>query len=361
MATFVKQDFADRLKGGSMQLTSWFGGLFDNLKENPAPQQRQAPTKSATFLKPDFASRLHSYRDLHAHAMFSSLGRLLRTPIAFMITLLVLATSMALACLFYLLVQNFQQLTGNLEATNQISVYLKTGLSAEVINKAQQEIASNSSVESVRRITPEQALTELQANSGFGDVFNGLNENPLPVVLVILPKNSLEDAENIAGLVQTLQARPEVELAQSDMQWVQRIQSIVQLAKRSVGLISVLFCFAVLLMVGNTIRLELQNRVDEVVIAKLVGATNAFISRPFLYTGFWLGFLSSVVAWIIVTVIMLILQQPVQQLSQLYGSQFTLLFLNYRDTLGLLILGPLLGIFGSKWVLNNQLKNIKPE
>lgn len=323
-------------------------------------QQRKSSVR-AVDLKPNFTSRLHTYRDLHAHALFSSLGRLTRKPAAFAITLLVLATSLALACVFYLLVQNFQQLTGSLESSNQISVFLKADLKASTIEKVRHEIEADPGVASVQIITPDQALAEFKANSSFGDTLNDIQENPLPTVLVVLPKNSLEDEETIKTLLQNMQKIAEVDFAQSDMQWIKRLQSIVVLANRSVWVISILFALAVLLIVGNTIRLELQSRIDEVIIAKLVGATDVFIRRPFLYTGFWLGFLASIIAWIIVTMVMLILQQPVQQLSQLYASQFNLVFLGYLDTFCLLLIGSTLGVVGSWWVLNGQLRNIKPE
>lgn len=323
-------------------------------------QNRKALSKTA-LLKQNIANRWHAYRDLHAHALFSSLGRLTRSPASLVMTLLVLSTSVALACVFYLIVQNVQQLTGSLASSNQISVFLKEDLKAGVIDRVRNEVASNANVESVQLITPEQALTEFKTHSGFGAAVDELEQNPLPAVLVVLPKNSLQDQSTTTAFIQQLQQYPEVDFAQSDMQWVKRLQAILELAQRCVWVMSLLFGLEVLLIVSNTIRLELQNRKDEVIIAKLVGATNAFIRRPFLYTGFWLGFLSSVIAWLVVTIIMLTLQQPVNQLSQLYASEFNIVFLGYADTFYLLLIGSLLGITGAWWELNRQLQHIKPE
>jgi cell division transport system permease protein len=146
-----------------------------------------------------------------------------------------------------------------------------------------------------------------------------------------------------------------------DMQWVKRLQSIMELARRGVTLLSLLLGIGVLFITANTIRLELHNRRDEVVIAKLVGATNGFICRPFLYSGFWIGFFSGVMAWFIVTIIMLFLKQSVENLSRLYDDSFHLLFLGFAETLSLLFISSVLGILGSWIVLHFQLRQLKPE
>jgi cell division transport system permease protein len=165
----------------------------------------------------------------------------------------------------------------------------------------------------------------------------------------------------LESLHETLKRSVEVDFAQMDMQWVKRLQSFMEVARRGGILLSSLLGVAVLFIAGNTIRLELHNRREEVVITKLVGATNAFIQRPFLYGGFWLGFLSGVAAWFIVTVMMLILRQPVEKLSGLYDGSFQLLFLSYTETLALLAMSSLLSIVGAWTVLCYQLQQLKPE
>lgn len=306
-------------------------------------------------------NRWHAYRDLHAHALFSSLGRLMRSPASLTMTLLVLSTSISLACIFYLIVQNFQQLTGSLASSHQISVFLKGELKPGAIEKLRKEMAANPDVENVNLITPEQALVEFKAHSGFGAALDELQQNPLPAVLVVTPRNALMDQSISAKLVEQFQQYAEVDFAQLDMQWLHRLQAILELAESSVWLMGVLFGLEVLLIIANTIRLELQNRKDEVIIAKLVGATNAFIRRPFLYTGFWLGFLAALIAWLVVTIIMLVIQQPATQLSKLYASEFNVVFLGYADTLNLLLLGSLLGVAGAWLELARQLQRIQPE
>jgi cell division transport system permease protein len=309
----------------------------------------------------NFVDKLNAYRDLHAHALFSSLGRLVASPFTSIMTIAVLAIAISLASGFHILVVNLQQLTGNLETSNQISLFLRDDVSDAYANKLADSIRQNASVQDVKLITRAQALAEFQTFSGFGAAINVLEKNPLPIVLQVLPKNSLEDKEGLESLLKNFQQSPEVDIAQMDLQWVERLQSILAVARLFATLLNVMLGGAVLFIIGNTIRLELHNRRNEVVIAKLVGATNSFIRRPFLYTGFWIGFISGVSAWFIVTTLMLILRQPVEKLSGLYEGGFHLLFLSFAETLALIGVSSALGVLGSWVVLIYQLQHTKPE
>jgi cell division transport system permease protein len=309
----------------------------------------------------NFVDKWHAYKNLHAHALFSSLGRLVASRFSSAMTIIVLAIAISLASGFYILVANLQQLAGNLEASNQISLFLKDEVSEARAHTLADKIRQNSEIQDVKIITKEQALAEFQAYSGFGEAVKALEKNPLPVVIQVLPKNSLENEQVLGVLLDDFNRLPEVDFAQMDMQWVKRLQSIIELARRGVTLLSLLLGAGVLFITANTIRLELYNRRDEVVIAKLVGATNSFIHRPFLYSGFWIGFFSGVTAWFIVTIIMLILKQSVENLSRLYDGSFHLLFLGFVDTLALLFISSVLGVVGSWLVLCFQLQQLKPE
>ncbi len=309
----------------------------------------------------DFVDKINAYRDIHAHALFSSLGRLVASPFTSIMTIAVLAIAISLASGFYILVVNLQQLTGSLETSNQISLFLRDDVSDVHANKLADTIRQNPSVQDVKIITRDQALAEFKTYSGFGEAINALDTNPLPIVLQVLPKNTLEDKQGLETLQDTFKQAPEVDFAQMDLQWVERLQSILAVARLFATLINVMLGIAVLFIIGNTIRLELHTRRDEVVIAKLVGATNAFIQRPFLYTGFWIGFISGVSAWFIVTLLMLILRQPVEKLSELYDGGFHLLFLSFTETLGLIVISSVLGVAGSWAVLICQLHQAKAE
>jgi cell division transport system permease protein len=309
----------------------------------------------------NFIDKLQAYRDHHAHALFSSLGRLVSTPFTSIMTITVLALSIALASGFYIMVINVQQLTENLETSNQISLFLKDSVSNEDAARLAGDIRKNSSVQSVKVISKEQALEEFKTYSGFGAAITVLEKNPLPIVIQVLPKNALKDKKELELLFKTFEQFNEVDYAQVDMQWVERLQSMVEVARCATALFSFMIGLGVLFIIGNTIRLELQNRKDEVIIAKLVGATNAFISRPFLYTGFWIGFISGISAWFIVAILMLILRQPVEKLSGLYEGDLHLIFLGFTETLALLLIASLLGVLSSWVVLVFQLRHTRPE
>jgi cell division transport system permease protein len=288
------------------------------------------------------------------------LGRLSRTPFTSSMTVLVLAIAISLASSFYIVVANIQQLTGNLESSNQMSLFLHDNISDAAGQKLAEQIEQNGSVVEVEFISKKAALEEFKANSGFSDALNALERNPLPSVIQVVPKNALENNEDIEKLMADFKQFPQVDFVQVDMQWVARLQTIMLIASRGVMLVSLLLGFAVTFITGNTIRLELQNRQDEVYISKLVGATHSFIQRPFLYTGFWLGFISGFLGWLIMTITLLILETPVEKLSTLYNSSFDLLFLSFSDFILLLTISSLLAVLGSWAVLHYQLRQLKP-
>ncbi|MEI6706170.1 MAG: permease-like cell division protein FtsX [Methylococcales bacterium] len=329
-----------------------------NKPTKPAVKHDTRQTRTAGG---NFIDKLQAYRDHHAHALFSSLGRLVATPFTSIMTITVLALSIALASGFYIMVINVQQLTENLETSNQISLFLKDSVSNEDAVKLAGDIRKNSSVQLVKVISKEQALEEFKTYSGFGAAITVLEKNPLPIVIQVLPKNALKDKKELESLFKTFEQFNEVDYAQVDMQWVERLQSMVEVARCATALFSFMIGLGVLFIIGNTIRLELQNRKDEVIISKLVGATNAFISRPFLYTGFWIGFISGISAWFIVAILMLILRQPVEKLSGLYEGDLHLIFLGFTETLALLLIASLLGVLSSWAVLVFQLRHTRPE
>lgn len=308
-----------------------------------------------------FTDRLKAYRDQHAQALFSSLGRLFSTPFTTAMTIGVLALAIALASGFYLVVMNLQQLTGGLEASNQISLFLRDEISEAHAKKFAESIKVNPKVKNVKVITKQKAMDEFKKFSGFGEAIEVLEKNPLPVVIEVLPKDSLADKQALTDLLEDFKKSTEVDFAQMDLAWVERLQSIVHTAKLTADILSVLLGFAVFFIAGNTIRLEIHDRRDEILISKLVGATNGFIQRPFLYTGFWIGFLSGVFAWFIVTFILLVLRPSVENISGLYEGSFHLLFFSYAETFFLLATSTLLTIVGSWLVLHFQIKQLQPE
>jgi len=219
----------------------------------------------------------------HLQVALSSLGRLARTPLPSLMTAAVIGIALALPTGLHLLLQNLQQLSGSWDGAATISLYLQREIREERAKELMGQLGMRPDISRVRLIGREQALQEFRQLSGFGAALDTLQENPLPAVLVIEPDALHRDPQAAENLRLELQQLPEVKLAQLDLQWVQRFQAISRIAGRLVLVIGSLLAAAVLLIVVNTIRLEIQNRQAEIEITKLVGATNAFIRRPFLY------------------------------------------------------------------------------
>jgi cell division transport system permease protein len=276
-------------------------------------------------------------------------------------TVIVLALIITLATGSYLLVSNLQQFTVTLPSTNQISLFLKTDVDSTQSNQLINKLRNHALVQSVNLISKEQALEEFKINSGFGVALDALVSNPLPVVIEVLPKENIDDVPQLLQLANEFQHLSEVDFAQLDMQWAKRLQELIAAAQRASALLNLFLLVSVLFITANTVRLELQRRRDEVIISQLVGATTAFIRRPFLYSGFWLGFLASIMAWFIVTITLLTLKPSVEALSVAYQNIFHLVFLSVSETLALLFICSITSVLGSWLLVTYQLRHVKPD
>jgi cell division transport system permease protein len=298
---------------------------------------------------------------VHLQALLFSLGQQIRTPFSSLLTIAVLAISIALSGIFYLAVKNITHLTGHLESSNQITLFLGQQVSDQDGRWLLTRLEKHRNIQSTRLITKTEGLKDFEQFSGFGDALKALSRNPLPMVIQVFPRLNLTTPQQLQQLLDELKAMPEVAVAKIDMQWVQRLKAIIVLAERSVLVLASILAFAVIFITGNTIRLELQNRQEEVVIAKLVGATNGFIARPFLYSGFWYGLLAGLLAWLMITGLMALLQSPMEQLMTLYLGYQEVVFLSVLDSVILLVVSAALGVLGAWGVLVSQLSRLTPE
>jgi cell division transport system permease protein len=298
---------------------------------------------------------------MHWHALYSSLLRLWKTPFNSAMAIVVMAIAIALAGSFYILVGNAQQIVDSLQTGKQFSLFLHEQVTEQQAQRLVQRLQKNEQIDTVTLISKQQALVEFQQYSGFGVALDALETNPLPHVIQVLPENSVTEVFQLTQLLAQLQQTREVDFAQMDMDWVARLQAIMQISRRVLVLLSVLLALAVVFITGNTIRLELQARREEVVVQKLVGATNRFISLPFLYSGFWFGLLAGLLAWSIIALMLLLISAPVERLSVLYQSHFQLHFLNFTESMLLFFGAAVLGIVGAQAVAYHQLRQLKPE
>ena len=303
---------------------------------------------------------LRTYLLRHLQVFFYSLGVLSRSPFATLMTAAVIGIALALPSGLHVVLKNAQQLSGGWDGAAQISLFLKRSVTDAEAERLAQQIQKLPQVVEVSYISRREALEEFQRLSGFGDALQALQDNPLPSVLVIRPAANINSPEATETLLQTLGTYPPVELAQLDMQWVKRLYVIMELVRRGVVVLAILLAVAVLLVVGNTIRLAIQNRRKEIVVMKLIGGTDAFIRRPFLYTGFWYGLFGGLIAWVLVSFSLSILSTPVERLASLYQSQFELSGLDLASTSLLLGISILLGLAGSWLAVGRHLRDIEP-
>ena len=273
-------------------------------------------------------------------------------------TLAVIGIALALPAGLHALLANLQAVTAGWQGEARLSLFLERSVPEARARALAAELRRRPDVRAVELITPEQALAEFRALSGFGEALDALDENPLPAVLAITPAE--DDPEALAALAARLRALPEVELAQLDLEWVRRLHAILALARRGVAVVAALLAVAVLLVVGNTIRLEIQNRREEIVVAKLIGATDGYIRRPFLYSGLWHGLIGAALAWLLVEGALTLLRGPAARLAELYGSAWRLTGLDARASLLLVAGGALLGLAGAWLAVGRHLREIEP-
>jgi cell division transport system permease protein len=297
----------------------------------------------------------------HAQMSLSSLGRLSRRPVSTAMTAAVIGISLALPGGLHLLVDNVRQLSSSWDGSASISLFLSEEVSDEQAETVRKQVALRADVAETRLIDRDQALQEFRRLSGFGEAIELLDHNPLPAVVLVRPGNSIQGADAVAGLAEELRGYREIEIAQVDLQWVERLGAITGTIERAVLILAALLAGAVLLIVGNTIRLEIQSRHSEIEIVKLVGGTDAFIRRPFLYEGIWYGLLGALIGLLLVLGSLYLLDGPVKRLAGLYESEFTLAIIDPASLLGVILGGPLLGLAGAWLAVGRHLAQIQPE
>lgn len=323
--------------------------------------RRSAGTPSlsglASFLT---TQQLGAYALRHVQVLLSTLGGLYRNPLTSFMTAAVIGIALALPTGLLVALANLQQISGGFDSAARITLFLRASVDDNQASGIARQLARQADIGKATAVTRAQALQEFRQLSGFGPALDALDENPLPAVILVQPATTDATPESVHSLLQRLRLMPEVDLAQLDMQWVKRLYAFLAVGKRGIALIAALLGLSVLLIVGNTIRLDIQNRRDEIEVIKLIGASDAFVRRPFLYSGFWYGFGGGLIALILVDGALALLRGPVAQLAGLYSSGFHLSALGVGSTLGLLGLGAVLGLLGSWLAVGRHLDAIQP-
>lgn len=311
-------------------------------------------------------SRVHGRRRAriwfvqHLQAMVHSLGQYTHSLGGQLLTTAVLGISLALPAGFFLLLENARQLTSGWDRTAQFSAFLKEDVDLAVANRLRNLLTGDSEIAGVKLIDKEQALVEYRTWSGFADVIDSLEENPLPHVLVFHTVQGNIGTNATESLLARIGAMPEVHSVQYDKRWMERLTAVLDVAKRVVWVLSMMLAVAVLLIVGNTIRLAIYNRKEEIEVAKLFGATDAFIQRPFLYSGFWHGLFGGLLAWLLINVTFIPIEKSIQSLAGLYDSEFLLITLTPLHFFVLLGIAVVLGLVGSWISVYRHIRAIEP-
>jgi len=303
---------------------------------------------------------LKAYVIHQIRTFFSSLGLLSRNRISTIMTMTVIAIALALPSGLYILLNNISHLSAGWDNSAQISLFLKPGITEKQAQTLVKKLKLYENIKSVKLIHKDSALEEFQRISGFGEALESLGKNPLPHVITAQPSIDKRRPDKIAHLVKELRQLKQVDIAQLDLQWVKRLYTLLAIAHRGIWVISVLLALAVLLVVGNTIRVDIQNRRAEIEVTKLIGATNAFIRRPFLYSVLWYGLSGGILAWILTSISIGLMENSVERLATLYNSGFQLQGLYFNEAMILIGFSCSLGLLGSWIAVSRHLHEIEP-
>jgi len=295
----------------------------------------------------------------HVRTSVGSLGRLIRQPFASLMIILVIAVTLAIPAALHLVIKNARSVSEGWDNALDFSIYLQSAATEDEARALALLIEQRADVESVELITATAALAEFKQQSGFGDALDQLRENPLPHTLVVRPSPS-NTAQSMTLLQEELGNLPEADSVQVDTEWVQRFHAILDIVRQGIAIGAALLAIAIIVIIGNTIRLDIQNRREEIEVTKLIGASNAFVRRPFLWTGFWYGLFGGLLALALVQYGLYLLQQPVQRLAGLYQSGIVVMNLSAREMLAIVGIGVALGLLGSWFAASRHMRRIEP-
>lgn len=325
------------------------------------PRQKQDNRRGAANRgKSPLNAQARSYLDHHRKVARDSARRLWQTPVASMMTWTVMGVALALPVALLLLLGSLQGVSAGWESSARITAYLAMDVSLERAGELAEEVRDDGRVLSVQLVDRDQALEEFRASSGLDDALDFLDDNPLPHTLLVTPQDSARSADGVQALVRFVDGMDGIEQVQVDLGWLQRLNAMTDILARAVWALALLLGSAVILVIGNTVRLAIENRRDEILVAKLVGGTDAFVRRPFLYTGAWFGFGGGVVAWLLIQVSLWWLNGPIERLAGLYRSEFSLQGPGFDGALALIIIAMLLGWLGAWLAVKRHLDDIEP-
>ena len=323
-----------------------------------APASETAPRSGARAQQTRFSSRLRAWGRHHRAMALDSLFRLVRYPLGNLLTMLAIAIALVLPAALWLTLDSAKLLDAELDESASLTVYLDMGIDAAQAARIEEAVSADGGVAQTRIISPEQGMADFQQSLGIDDTLAGLDDNPLPTSIVISPQD-VEPAA-MAELAERLEGVTGIDEVRVDLAWVERLRHLAALGRRVALALGVLFGFGVLLVVGNTIRLAVESRRREIEVVMLIGATHAFVRRPFLYSGAWYGAGGGLLALGLLALGNHWLSLPVAALAASYGASFTLPQLDVTGSTILLSCSILLGWLGAWLAVTRHLSSIRP-
>ena len=294
----------------------------------------------------------------HQRTLLESLRDLASEPLQSLMTVLVIAIALALPGALYLAVENMERLGGDVEASTQITVFVELDASQYALSGLESQLQSLAGVKRVNFISREEALVEFQELSGFGNALEAMDDSPLPPVFTVQPDSvEFEQAGEIAAQIEKFE---NVDLVKVDMQWLERLRSMLEIGEKLITALGVTLGLGVLLAVASTIRLAIQSRTDEIIVIRLVGGTDSYIRRPFLYTGLVIGFTGALIALFFLFISVTWLNVSIENLARLYESRFSLHNLSFRGFFGVIAIGSALGLLGAWFAVQKHLQGVEP-
>lgn len=297
----------------------------------------------------------------HRASAAGSLARLCDTPLQTLMSVMVVAIALALPATLLVALGNVQQLGESWDTSPKLTVYLHVRAQPAAIERLRTAFEELPEVERLEYISSAEALSVFRQSSGFGEVLASLDENPLPPTMIITPSTNFAGPEALAALAEQMGKESIVDEVGVDIEWVRRLAAAMELGRKVVLALAALLSLGVLLAIGNTIRLAIENRRSEIVVSKLVGGTDGFVRRPFLYAGAWYGFMGGVSACVLVMLGLASIEGTVAGLAAAYHSDFSLQWLNASGVLSLLAIGTLLGLLGAWLAVSRHLHDIEPK
>lgn len=295
----------------------------------------------------------------HASTSVGALGRLSRQPFASLMIVLVIAVTLALPAAINVVAKNAQSISGGWDNALDFSVYLNLDISVSEAEGLARLIRQRADVESVALVTADEALADFKLASGFGEALDQLGDNPLPHALVVRPSPGNTGA-SLTLLQEEIGNLPETDLVQVDTEWVQRFHAILDIVRKAIAIGAALLGIAIVVIIGNTIRLDIENRREEIEVTKLIGASNAFVRRPFLWTGFWYGLFGGTSALLLVQYGLYLLREPVTRLAGLYQGNISVATLDAGESLSIIAAAVFLGLFASWVTAARHMRRIEP-